>query len=120
MLRYSLVFVVVVVGLRGQAQATCWNEPEITCFVNGEPGTKTCQGNTYGPCIPDAPQCGGPYPVPADSFSVQCMAGDGSRCAASIDINVCHELNDEAYGAGVLDSNAYNWLLQNGKCAIAY
>lgn len=82
-------------------------------------------------CLPDDTECPPPRPPPprkcsdpapfvADLFTVQCKAADGSRCANTIDTNLCHELNDEAYGEGIIDSDAYSWLQQVGKCAIAY
>jgi|GEM_PF-5072207 len=82
-------------------------------------------------CMPDDTQCppsrpppkrtcADPAPTVADQFTVQCKAADGSRCASTIDTNLCHELNEEAFGEGVIDSGAFTWLQNNGKCAIAY
>jgi len=123
MLRYSIVFMVVVLGLRAQAYAFCQPGDERTCFANGGQGIQVCGDNAqYGPCSSYIPPrtCSDPFPVPADAFTVQCMAADGSRCASTITLDQCPELNSEAYDAGALDIDAYNWLQQNGKCAIAY
>src|SRR5262245_39014188 len=73
-------------------------------------------------CPPPRPApertCYDPYPAVADLFTVQCMAADGSRCADTIGTALCHELNAEAYGEGVMNQEAFNWLEHNGKCAI--
>jgi hypothetical protein len=82
-------------------------------------------------CLPDDTECPPPRPPPkrtcsdpapavADLFTVQCRAADGSRCANTIDTNLCHELNEEAHGEGVINDEAFNWLQSTGKCAIAY
>ncbi len=66
MLRYLLVFVVVVLGVHGKAYAFCQPGDERVCFVNGEQGVQVClDNNQFGPCSVSRPPPPPPPPVPA-------------------------------------------------------
>ena len=62
-----------------------------------------------------------PYvlPVPADEMSVSCKAQENiTRCGQGLPYDLCASFNTSSYNAGLLTATAYNWLTNNGFCAV--
>jgi hypothetical protein len=54
MTKLVVTFVIVALGVAHQAHAFCQPGDVQACFVNGQPGTRTCGDDArFGPCIPD-------------------------------------------------------------------
>lgn len=64
-------------------------------------------------------ECSGSLSIPALQDEVECLASaNSSRCGNGLSRSLCTENNNRALNNGLVTQDAYDWLQDNGFCAV--
>jgi hypothetical protein len=125
-LKAVFVFLFLLLSAAQQADAACVDGTVTSCVLNGKQGTRTCEGGKFSPCEvpqpppPPPPVCPQVLSVPATAFECQCRATDPTRCAETLPMDTCNMMINEAFGLGLITTDAQSWLANNQWCPVHY